>query len=110
MRLPLLRVLLLWGLLPTLSVAAQDNGPLSGSVRDALDGTPLPGAAVFANGQGVLTDLDGQFTLSSQGTVALRVRYVGYVEWTDTLEAWPGGSWLVRIGSSDLCGRRGVQW
>ena len=92
MRLPFFSILvcLLLSLAPVLPAAAQDNSTLTGTVLDAVDATPLPGAAVFANGQGVLTDLDGQFSISASGSVELKVRYVGYVAWTTQLDAWTG--------------------
>ena len=92
MRLPFLSFLvcLLLNLAPIWPAAAQDSNTLTGTVLDAVDATPLPGAAVFANGQGVLTDLDGQFSISASGSVELKVRYVGYVEWTTRLDAWTG--------------------
>ena len=69
------------------SLLAQDNGA-SGSVLDATTDGGLPGAAVFLDGQGALTDVDGRFSFSRSGAVVLRVRYVGYIETTHTLDAW----------------------
>ena len=49
---------------------------------------------VFLDGQGALTDVDGRFTFSGDGSEntrpVLRVRYVGYVETSQTLDAWQG--------------------
>lgn len=71
---------------------AQEGWRLQGSVLDATTDVGLPGAAVFLDGQGALTDVDGRFSFSGDGSEnkVLRVRYVGYIETTQTLDAWQG--------------------
>ena len=61
---------------------AQEGWRLQGSVLDATTDVGLPGAAVFLDGQGALTDVDGRFSFSGDGSEnkVLRVRYVGYIE------------------------------
>ena len=56
---------------------AQDK--LSGTVLDE-NGEPLPGAAVMVKGtsQGVVTDIDGVFSISVQRGATLVVSYIGY--------------------------------
>lgn len=79
-----LLALLFFALSPT--VWAQ-NARLSGTVTDASDGNPLPGANVVllqneVMTTGAATDIDGKFTISglAPGTYAVRVRFIGYQE------------------------------
>ena len=74
------------------NLLAQEGWRLQGKVLDATTDGGLPGAAVFLDGQGALTDVDGRFSFSGDGSGAkvLRVRYVGYIETTQTLDAWQG--------------------
>ncbi len=61
--------------------AVAQNKTVSGTVVSAEDGEPLMGAAIHAEGTtlGVVTDIDGRFSLSVPSTVSkLRVSYVGY--------------------------------
>ena len=71
---------------------AQTDWRLEGTIHDATNDLALPGASVFVNGSGVLTDIDGRFvfTGSTTGPAKVLVRYVGYIEWTETLPAWTG--------------------
>ena len=84
LRLPLLLLCLAWAA----SGAAQTASPVevTGTVVDAADGQPLPGATVLfvrATGDstrtGAATGLDGTFRLAvASGTYHLRVSFVGY--------------------------------
>ena len=78
-------------LLSSAAFRAQDTPVLFGTVTDAATGGPLPGAAILLGQASALSDVDGHFRIpSSDGALALRVRYVGYIEWTRTLEPWTG--------------------
>lgn len=70
---------ILLGLLLPCSLFAQTH-TIKGTVRDAVTGETLIGASVvYAQGKGVTTDLDGQFSLQlPPGTYQLTVSYVGY--------------------------------
>ena len=87
---PTLMVSLL--LLTIAPLNAQEGWRLQGTVLDAVNADPLPGAAVFLDGSGVLTDLDGRFTFTGtepgDSPSVLRVRYIGYVETSQNLDAW----------------------
>ena len=90
-----------WGLLfVALSIGlvtlAQTAPRLEGTVVDATNGQGLPGAAVILGSSTALSDVDGKFNvvLDFEGNRYLRVRYVGYLEWTDTLDAWQGSRTL----------------
>ena len=66
-----------------MAVAGVDQAKrtLEGTVLDANDGQPLIGASVLVKGTktGVITDMDGHFTLSVSGrSSTLEVSYVGY--------------------------------
>lgn len=71
---------------------AQEAPSLSGTVIDATNGEALPGAVVILGSKTASTNIDGQFNLvlNPGGATELRVRYVGYVEWRETLEQWEG--------------------
>ena len=60
------------------SAAAQHQ--LSGVVTDT-DGTPLPAATVMVKGSsnGVLTDMDGKYTITAAESAVLVADYMGYV-------------------------------
>ncbi len=56
---------------------------ITGHIRDARSGEPLIGASVIVKsekGQGVVTDIDGNFSLQTrkEAPMTLRVEYVGY--------------------------------
>ena len=60
------------------------NKPISGTVTDA-SGVPVIGAAVFVVGNtstGVMTDMDGKFTLSVPQNAAIAVSCIGYATQT----------------------------
>lgn len=71
-----------------LSVAATaQQGILQGVVTDRVTGESLIGAAVvYSEGKGVITDINGQYTLElPYGTYELTVSYVGYEKTTETV-------------------------
>ena len=64
--------------------ASAQNKPISGTVTDA-SGVPVIGAAVFVVGNtstGVMTDMDGKFTLSVPQNAAIAVSCIGYATQT----------------------------
>ncbi len=72
----------------TLSLSAQTH-TYRGTVLDAANKEPLPGATVvpIGGGQGVATDVDGKFQLTVPAKVkSVRVSYVGYNEQTVALK------------------------
>lgn len=62
-----------------LSTFAQE-GLVSGTVKDANDGTTLPGASVVVKGttKGTVTDVDGAFSLSIAPNSLLVISFIGY--------------------------------
>ncbi|MDB4787293.1 TonB-dependent receptor [Flavobacteriales bacterium] len=74
------------------SLCAQEAPRLSGTVTDATNGESLPGAVVMLGSNSASTDINGAFnlTLNPDESATLRVRYVGYIEWTETLDLWKG--------------------
>jgi hypothetical protein len=65
-------------------LVAQETASVSGSVKDAQTGDPLPGATVHfeKTGLGASTDVDGKFIIRNvpAGTYTLRAVYVGYLQ------------------------------
>ena len=64
--------------------ASAQNKPISGTVTDA-SGVPVIGAAVFVVGNtstGVMTDMDGKYTLSVPQNAAIAVSCIGYATQT----------------------------
>ena len=62
---------------------ALAQGLITGHIKDVRTGEPLIGATVIVKsekGQGVITDVDGNFTLQTktEAPLTLRVEYVGY--------------------------------
>ena len=62
---------------------ALAQGLITGHIKDARSGESLIGASVIVkseNGQGVVTDVDGNFSLQTkkEAPLTLRVEYVGY--------------------------------
>lgn len=64
------------------TVHAQNN--VKGQVVDAETSEPLIGAAVTVVGgtSGVVTDIDGNFTISASANATLKISYLGYQEQT----------------------------
>ena len=63
--------------------ASAQSGKLSGTITDAQDGTPLPGATVFLEGTqlGASANVDGNYNVIgiAPGTYQVRVSFVGYI-------------------------------
>ena len=62
---------------------ALAQGLITGHIKDARNGEPLIGASVIVKsekGQGVVSDVDGKFSLQTkkEAPLTLRVEYVGY--------------------------------
>lgn len=76
-------------------VAAQDTGRITGRVIDQDQGTPITGATIEIVGreQQATAGLDGRYTLTAvpAGTVAIRVRMLGYAPKTVTGIVVPAG-------------------
>lgn len=60
--------------------ALQQNKRLTGTVKDAM-GEPVIGASVVEKGttNGVITDIDGNFTLEISSNAIIEVSYLGYI-------------------------------
>ena len=72
----------------TLSVAAQST--ITGTIIDAGQQAPLPGATIVEKGtsNGVSTDFDGNFTLNTKSSTGeIVVSYVGFVSTTISFSA-----------------------
>lgn len=79
MLLPKSSLLVLLCLCSTLALFAQQN--ITGKIRDAVSGKPIPGVTVRVpnTNKGTITDADGNYTLSvAAGTTSLTVSYTGY--------------------------------
>lgn len=62
-------------------IASAQKISVTGTVTDK-DGEPLIGASVFQKGMpanGTVTDIDGNYTLSVDGSVTLEFSYIGYL-------------------------------
>ncbi|HPR58691.1 MAG TPA: SusC/RagA family TonB-linked outer membrane protein [Bacteroidales bacterium] len=61
------------------SVYAQ-RGNVTGIVRDAADGSTIPGASVVVKGTvtGTTTDIDGKFVLTVDANTTLVISFIGY--------------------------------
>jgi TonB-linked SusC/RagA family outer membrane protein len=72
-------LLILFFLFP-LSLLAQQTA-ISGKVVDFTDGSTLPGVSVKIKGTttGIITDLNGKFTLNASATDVLQLSFIGYV-------------------------------
>ena len=70
---------LLLSILPISTIYAQESNVLTGCVLDSK-GEPLIGASVIVNGSssGVITDADGNFTITASKDNVLTVSYVGF--------------------------------
>lgn len=70
---------LLLSILPISTIYAQESNVLTGCVLDSK-GEPLIGASVIVNGSssGVITDADGNFTITASKDDVLTVSYVGF--------------------------------
>ncbi|MFZ5939785.1 MAG: SusC/RagA family TonB-linked outer membrane protein [Bacteroidota bacterium] len=73
-------LLFLFGILVVTTTYAQQR-TLTGTVTDATNGDPLPGATVLVKGttMGTATDMDGHFELRITSGEVLVVSFVGYI-------------------------------
>ncbi|MDR6569532.1 SusC/RagA family TonB-linked outer membrane protein [Chitinophaga ginsengisegetis] len=91
MLLPKSSLLVLLCLCSTLALFAQQN--ITGKIRDAVSGKPIPGVTVRIpnTNKGTITDADGNYTLAiTAGTTSLMVSYTGYK--TKTINLTPGNN------------------
>lgn len=67
---------------PTIAYSKLNNSKaeIKGTIYDE-NGNPLPGASVFIKGtaEGVITDLDGDFTLKTDSASILQIAFIGYL-------------------------------
>lgn len=65
--------------LPTSSVYAQGS-LVSGTIKDAESGEPIPGVNVVAKGttNGTVTDIDGKYSVNADSNTILVISYVGF--------------------------------
>lgn len=63
-----------------ISVTAYAQSQVSGTVVDAENGQPLPGASVVVKGtsSGVTTDFDGNFSVNTAKSATLVISFIGY--------------------------------
>lgn len=82
-------------LLSTGTFMALGQQSVSGTVKDAQDGTSLPGVTVRIKGTqtGAVTDIDGKYMLSAQSDDVLIFTYVGY----QTIELAVGGRSVIDV-------------
>lgn len=66
-------------LLLSIPAFAQQN--ISGTILSSDDGEPLIGATIYIKGtqRGIVTDIDGKYTLSAEPEDVLVISYVGYL-------------------------------
>ncbi|SEW35570.1 SusC/RagA family TonB-linked outer membrane protein [Chitinophaga arvensicola] len=91
MLLPKSSLLVLLCLCSTLALFAQQN--ITGKIRDAVSGKPIPGVTVRIpnTNKGTITDSEGNYTLGiTAGTSSLLVSYTGYK--TRTVNLTPGSN------------------
>ena len=83
-------------LLAALTVFAQAQ-KVTGSVVDAKTGEALIGVSILEEGttNGIITDLDGNFTISVQEGAKLQLSYVGYQ--TQSVNAKKGDLGIIRL-------------
>ena len=76
------------------SLVAAPTGKISGVVKDASTGEPLPGANVIIDGtaRGTSTNLDGKYSLAkiSPGHYTLVITYIGYKTARLEIKVLPG--------------------
>jgi iron complex outermembrane receptor protein len=73
----MLVLLFIWGI----STAMAQSGTVQGTIVDASDGSPLPGATVLVKGttNGTVTDMNGKYSIQVKGNATLVFSYVGYI-------------------------------
>jgi hypothetical protein len=60
--------------------ANAQHTTVSGVVKDAKTGEPILGASILEKGtnKGIISDLEGAFTISASSNATLVVKYIGY--------------------------------
>ncbi len=70
--------------------AFAQSGSITGTITDSETGEPLPGTNVYVEeiNRGASTDANGEYEINNvpAGTYNLRVTFVGYSEFTETVE------------------------
>ena len=98
----LLLLTLLW--LPMFAIA--QTATLTGQVKDAETGEPLPFCSVFVNNTTVatVTDLDGRYTLSGLEAAPLEIgfSFLGYTAQTRKITLKPGGTLTINLSMVPL--------
>ncbi|MGX5819670.1 SusC/RagA family TonB-linked outer membrane protein [Chitinophaga lutea] len=91
--------LLFFACLGPLAASAQDR-PVTGSVKDATTGAPLPGVSVGVKGssKGVTTGADGTFSLQAPAGAVLVFTFIGYEKKESPVPA--SGPLQVTLGAS----------
>jgi iron complex outermembrane recepter protein len=81
---------------------------LKGTVRDAQSGTTLPGTNLYIenSGKGAISDAQGRFVINGlpQGTIQLRVSYVGYETSRQTVNLSAETELDIKLMKSELMG------
>ncbi|WP_250629638.1 TonB-dependent receptor domain-containing protein [Aureibaculum algae] len=74
-------------LLVGITLFAQENYTISGTVIDAKDQLPIPGATVLivSTVKGVVTDFDGLYSIEAKKGDILQFSFIGYVSQTITV-------------------------
>jgi len=92
----MLIILLMWGV----STAMAQTGIVRGTIVDATNGSPLPGATVLVKGTttGTVSDLNGKFSISVKPGATLVFSYVGYV--SQTIVVQPNTTLNIRLQPS----------
>jgi TonB-dependent receptor len=94
-RFPMLLLVVLH-LCPFITSKAEPSVTLTGTVRDANTGEPLPGANILlvGTGSGASTDLNGRYTIRgiAAGEYPVKVSFVGYQTLESKLTVTPGAS------------------
>ena len=84
-----------------MSMAVLAQSTVSGVVKDAQTGEPIPGATVLVKGtsNGTTTDLDGNYQLSADADAVLVFSFIGYANVEETV----GSRTLINVGmATDL--------
>ncbi len=78
--------------------AAGQMATVKGKITDLNSGEPLPLATIQIGSTGAVSELNGQFLLYLEpGAYQIRVSYVGYLPFSDTLQLTNGQTWEKNI-------------
>ena len=82
--------------------AYAQMGEVKGTITDAADGTPLPGATVVVKGtaRGTVTNIDGNFTINVEPNSVLAISYVGYT--SQEVEVQPNTTVSIELAEDAL--------